>query len=107
MQFFLRSVSGDVLALGTIAAIILIPLIISSRGKPHHGRVLWCLVIFIIAIVFRQLDSTFCGIFGEHCIIQGHAIWHTISAFGIGYVFWVQQELTEEAIDTESTMAVE
>lgn len=100
LEFYLRSVSGDVLALGLIAIVILIPLTISSKEHPHRIRVLWSLLIFIVAIIFRQLDSYFCGVFGECSIIQGHAIWHTLSAFGIGYVFWLQQEITEETIST-------
>ena len=97
LEFFLRSVSGDVAALGVIAVLSLVPLIISSKGQPHRIRILWGFLIFIVAIAFRQLDGTFCGIFGEHSIIQGHAIWHVISAFGIGYIFWLQHEIAEGA----------
>jgi hypothetical protein len=98
LEFYLRSVSGDVAALGTIGVLILLPLFLSSKTSTLKHRVIISLLIFVVALIFRTLDSYFCSIFGEHSIIQGHAIWHVFSAFGIGYIFWLQQEIMEETM---------
>ncbi len=102
MQFYLREVKGDMVALVTIGIIILTPLFIRSDTRQLKFKILISMVIFAVAEAFRQLDGRFGEIFGENSIIQAHGIWHVISAIGIGYVFWVEQEIMGEKLEFET-----
>ena len=93
LQFWLRSASGDVAALGTIALLALIPLFLASKSKLFKKQIWIGLGIFVLAVIVRYLDHWLCGIFGQHSLIQGHAAWHLIAAYGIGYIFWLQHEI--------------
>lgn len=99
LQFYLREIKGDMVALITIGIIIVVPLFIRSDTKRLKLRILISAIIFAIAETFRQLNDRFCEIFGENSLIQAHGIWHVISALGIGYVFWVEQEIMEEKLE--------
>lgn len=99
LQFWLRQIHGDTLALGTIALIILVPLFLSSHIKQTRILIFLSILIFVVADVFRSLDSWWCcGTLREHSIIQFHGLWHVVSAIGIGYVFWLEQHISEEEI---------
>ncbi len=99
LQFWLRHIHGDTLALGVIALIILIPLFLSSDTNSMKVKIFASILIFILADVFRSLDSLWCcGTLREHSMIQFHGIWHVISAIGIGYVFWLEQNIAEDEI---------
>lgn len=99
LQFWLRHIHGDTLALGIIALIILIPLILSSDTKWMKIKIFISILIFVVADVFRSLDSWWCcGTLREDSIIQFHGIWHVVSAIGIGYVFWLEQSISEDEI---------
>lgn len=96
LQYWLREIHGDTLALGTIAIIILIPLFLSSRTKSMKIKIFGSILIFILADVFRSLDGWWCcETLRENSILQFHGLWHVTSAIGIGYVYWVEQCITE------------
>lgn len=105
MQFMLRQFApgGDMTALLTIGAIIVVPLLIRGEGKQAKLKVLMCAVLFAIAETFRLLDPILCNevsreafFFGMNSPIQAHGLWHVISAIGIGYTFWVEQDIMHE-----------
>ncbi|MDW3192910.1 MAG: ceramidase domain-containing protein [Cytophagales bacterium] len=100
IQFYLRHFSGNVTALLTIGLIIVVPLLIRTDDKSLRLKILFSAIIFAIAETFRQLDPYLCNkvaenalFFGEQSKIQAHGLWHVVSAIGIGYVFWMAQEI--------------
>ena len=100
LQLYIRYLGSGNLALGVVGLIILIPMFLTPKAKEQRNHIFAAIGIFVIAFAFRILDSHgMCGTFGEHSIIQGHAIWHVVSAFGIGYVFWLQQDVFGHIID--------
>lgn len=102
MQFYLRQFSGNVTALLTIGLIIVVPLLIRADDKSWKLKILFSAIIFAMAEAFRQLDPYLCNkvaqdalFFGEQSKIQAHGLWHIVSAIGIGYIFWIAQEIMD------------
>ena len=72
----------------------------SNQCALKHNNVRLCIVMgYLKGRLPQRFCATseglllFCGIFGEYSLIQRHAIWHVISAIGIGSILGLQQEI--------------
>ena len=101
MQFYIRLYQGSMWALIVIGIIIVIPLFVRSENWNVRSKIFITMLIFAAAQVFRLLDGTFCKFLGEHTMLQAHGLWHLVSAIGIGYAFWLEQEIMEDEMVLE------